>query len=237
MDEPQEASGGCLYLVGTPLGNREDISARAVRILSEADLIACEDTRTSQGLLKPLGISRPLLAYHEHNELEKAVQIADAVASGKKIALITDAGMPAISDPGFRVVRECRRRGLSVIPIPGPTAAMSALAASGLPSDSFLFLGFLPAKTSARKKSFEDNRSLPCTIIYYESTHRIAAFVEDLIEVLGPDRCICIAREITKLHETFYAGKASEVLARLVKGSTKGEFVVMIAKEGYSLEG
>jgi len=232
-----ETAGGCLYLVGTPIGNREDLSPRAARILSQCDAIACEDTRSSQSLLAPLGIHRPLIAYHEHNELEKAAALADRVAAGEKIALITDAGMPAVSDPGFRVVRECRRRGLAVTPIPGPTAAMSALAVSGLPSDSFLFLGFLPAKTSARKKSFEEIRNLPVTVIYYESTHRIAAFVEDVIAVLGPDRCICLAREITKMHETFYCGRASEVLARLVKGSTKGEFVAMIAKEGYSLEG
>lgn len=237
METPQKSPGGCLYLVGTPIGNREDISPRAVRLLKEADCIACEDTRTSQGLLKPLGISRPLLAYHDFNETEKAVEIADAVASGKKVALISDAGMPAISDPGFRAVRECRRRGLDVVPVPGPTAAMSALAASGLPSDRFLFLGFLPAKTSARKKSFEEIRAEAGTVIYYESTHRIVAFVEDLVEVLGPERCICVAREITKLHESFLTGKAGEVLARLVKGSTKGEFVVMIAKEDYSLEG
>ena len=229
--------GGCLYLVGTPLGNREDLSPRAARILAEADVIACEDTRTSQGILQPLGISRPLLAYHEHNEMNQAIAIADAVASGKRIALITDAGMPAISDPGFRVVRECRRRGLKVIPIPGPTAAMSALAASGLPSDGFLFLGFLPAKTAARKRTFEQYKDFAYTIIFYESTYRISAFMDDLIEVLGPTRTVCIGREITKMHETFYAGAAKDVLAQLLKGSTKGEFVVMIAKEGYSLEG
>lgn len=142
----EEVPQACLYLVGTPLGNREDLSPRAARILAEADLIACEDTRTSQRLLKPLGISGPTTAYHEHNEQKQAVALADMVEQGKRVALISDAGMPAISDPGFRVVRECRRRGLKVVPIPGPTAAMSALAASGLPSDSFLFLGFLPAK-------------------------------------------------------------------------------------------
>jgi 16S rRNA (cytidine1402-2'-O)-methyltransferase len=230
-------TGGCLYLVGTPLGNREDISARAARILNEVDLIACEDTRTSQGILQPLGVSKPLTAYHEHNELAQAITLADAIAAGKKIALITDAGMPAISDPGFRLVRECRRRGLKVSPIPGPTAAMTALAASGLPSDGFLYLGFLPAKTAARKRTFEQYKDFAYTLIFYESTYRIEAFMDDLIAILGPARTVCIGRELTKLHETFYAGPAQSVLEQLRKGSTKGEFVVMIAKNGYSLEG
>jgi 16S rRNA (cytidine1402-2'-O)-methyltransferase len=228
---------GCLYLVGTPIGNREDLSSRASRILSESDVIACEDTRTSQAILQPLGIKGKLFAYHEHNELQAAQTLADMVASGQKVALVTDAGMPAISDPGFRVVRECRRRGLKVIPIPGPTAVMTALAASGLPSDGFLFLGFLPAKTSARRKAFEDYKSFQYTLIFYESTYRIAAFMEDLIAVLGTERTVCIGRELTKFHETFYTGRAVDVLVALQKGSTKGEFVVMIAKNGYTLEG
>jgi 16S rRNA (cytidine1402-2'-O)-methyltransferase len=237
--EPVADDGsGCLYAVGTPLGNREDLSPRAARILASVDIIACEDTRTSQGILQPLGITKAkLVAYHEHNEVAQAAALADAVAAGKKVAIITDAGMPAISDPGFRVVRECRRRKLQVVPIPGPTAAMTALAASGLPSDSFLFLGFLPAKTAARKRTFEEYRNTPVTLIFYESTYRIEAFMEDLIATLGPDRTVCIGRELTKLHETFYTGRAKDVLTGLQRGSTKGEFVVMIAKEGYSLEG
>lgn len=232
-----ERGGGCLFLVGTPIGNREDLSPRAARILAEADVIACEDTRTSQAILRPIGVSKPLVAYHEHNEIPQSATLADMVASGKKVALITDAGMPAISDPGFRVARECRRRGLRVVPIPGPTAALTALAASGLPSDGFLFLGFLPAKTSARRRVFEVYKDFSYTLVFYESTHRIVVFIEDLIAVLGTERTVCVAREITKLHETFYAGKAAEVLAALQKGSVKGEFVVMIAKNGYSLEG
>lgn len=237
MEPTQDDGAGCLYVVGTPLGNREDLSPRAARILASADIIACEDTRTSQGILQPLGIKTALTAYHEHNEIQQAVSLADAIAAGKKVAIITDAGMPAISDPGFRVVRECRKRGLTVTPVPGPTAAMTALAASGLPSDSFLFLGFLPAKSAARRRSFEENRALPYTIIYYESTYRIVAFLEDLVATLGPDRAVCVGRELTKLHETFHTGRAADVLAALQRGSTKGEFVVMIAKEGYTLEG
>jgi len=236
VDNIAENSAGCLYVVGTPLGNREDLSPRAARILAEVDLIACEDTRNTQRILKPLGITTHSIAYHEHNEQRLAISLADSVQAGKRIAIVTDAGMPAISDPGFRVVRECRRRGLKVEPIPGPTAAMTALAASGLPSDGFLFLGFLPAKTAARKRTFEQYRDFPFTIIFYESTHRIVAFIDDLIEILGPDRTVCIGRELTKMHETFYVGRAQLVKEQLAKGSTKGEFVVMISKEGYFLE-
>lgn len=226
----------CLYVVGTPLGNREDFSARAARVLAEVDVIACEDIRMSMRLLEPLGIKAQLVAYHEHNEQQQAVALADRVAAGQQVALISDAGMPAISDPGFRVVRECRRRGLRVVPIPGPTAAMTALAASGLPSDGFLYLGFLPPKTAARQRTFAQYRDFPFTLIFYESTHRIEKFLEDAIDVLGPQRCVCVGREMTKLHETFYTGPCAEVLATLRKGSTKGEFVVLVAKEGYSLD-
>lgn len=236
MAESPGKKRGCLYLVGTPLGNREDLSARAARILAEVELIACEDTRTTRKILNPLGIRTRLVAYHEHNEQQQAQALADAVEAGQQVALVTDAGMPAISDPGFRVVRECRRRGLPVTPIPGPTAAMTALAASGLPSDSFLYLGFLPPKSAARKRTFEEHRAAPYTLLFYESTHRIEKFLEDLIEVLGPDRCVCVARELTKLHETFYCGPAATVLQGLRAGSTKGEFVVLIAKEGYQLD-
>ncbi len=230
-------SVGCLYVVGTPLGNREDLSARAARVLAEADVIACEDTRTSQRLLEPLGVKARLVAYHEHNEQQQALALADLVAAGRSVALISDAGMPAVSDPGFRVVRECRRRGLPVSPIPGPTAAMTALAASGLPSDGFLFLGFLPPKSAARQRTFEQYRDFPYTLLFYESTHRIEKFLEDIITVLGPQRCVCVGRELTKLHETFYTGPAARVLEDLRKGSSKGEFVVLLAKEGYSIDG
>lgn len=231
------ASGtGCLYIVGTPIGNREDLSPRAARVLAEADIIACEDMRKAQRILETLEVKGRLLAYHEHNEARQATALADAVADGKQVAIISEAGMPAISDPGFRVVRECRRRGLDVTPIPGPTAAMTALAASGLPSDGFLFLGFLPAKKAARIRTFAQYREFPFTLIFYESTHRIEKFMEDLIEVLGPDRSVCIGREMTKLHETFYVGRASYVLETLRSGSMKGEFVVLIAKEDYVLD-
>ena len=188
-------------------------------------------------ILEPLGIKARLVPYHEHNEQQQAGTLADAVAEGRQVALITDAGMPAISDPGFRVVRECRRRGLPVTPIPGPTAAMTALAASGLPSDGFLYLGFLPAKTAARQRSFAQYRDFPFTLVFYESTHRIEKFLEDIIAVLGPERCVCVGREMTKLHETFYTGPCARVLQDLRKGSTKGEFVVLIAREGYSIDG
>jgi 16S rRNA (cytidine1402-2'-O)-methyltransferase len=229
-------TAGCLYVVGTPLGNLEDLSPRGARVLATVDMIACEDTRSSQRILQHIGVFKPLMAYHEHNETRQAVVLADMVQNGSEVAIITDAGMPAISDPGFRVVRECRRRGLAVVPIPGPVAAATVLAASGLPSDGFLFLGFLPAKTSARVKAFSQYKEFPHTLIFYESTHRILAFVDDLISVLGPQRTICVGREVTKMHETFLTGRAADVAELLRKGSTKGEFVVCVAKEGYLLD-
>lgn len=227
--------GGCLFVVGTPIGNREDLSPRAVRVFAEVDYIACENTFKARRILEPNGISTRTVVYHEHNEARQAVEIADDVASGRRVALISEAGMPGVSDPGFRVVRECRARGLDVSPVPGPTAAMSALAASGLPSDSFLFLGFLPPKKSARVRTFEQYKEAPFTLIFYESTHRIEKFLSDAVEVFGPDRCVCVAREMTKIHETFHVGPASAVRGELSKGSTKGEFVVLIAKDGYAL--
>ncbi|MDP0501421.1 MAG: 16S rRNA (cytidine(1402)-2'-O)-methyltransferase [Verrucomicrobiota bacterium JB022] len=225
-----------LYLVGTPIGNRQELTPRAVTVLEQADVIACEDTRHAQRLLSNLQVTASLRAYHEHNERDQADNLADLVASGQRVALITDAGMPAISDPGFRVVRACRARGLPVTPISGPCAATIALAASGLPTDGFLYLGFLPPKTAARKRTFERWRDLEYTLVFYESTHRIEKFVDDVIAVLGADRCMAIGRELTKLHETFYVGPAAEVKKTLLAGSQKGEFVVMIAKAGYQLQ-
>lgn len=225
-----------LYLVGTPIGNRQELTPRAAEVLRQADVIACEDTRHAQRLLGPLEVTGHLRAYHEHNERDQAPALAQLVAEGKRVAVITDAGMPGISDPGFRVVRLCRAKGLPVIPISGPCAATIGLAVSGLPTDGFLFLGFLPPKSAARVRTFEKYRDFDYTLVFYESTHRIEKFVDDVIEVLGPDRCMAIGREMTKLHETFYAGPARLVREKLLAGSQKGEFVVMIAKSGYQLE-
>lgn len=224
-----------LYLVATPIGNLGDLSERAREVLESCDAIACEDTRHSVKLLTVLGISKPLLANHEHNEVQLAPELAQRIAAGERIALVSDAGTPAISDPGFRLVRECRRQGLQVIPIPGACAITVALSGSGLPSDSFRFHGFLPPKAAARKRFFTEHASDAETIILYESTHRILKLMDDLVETLGANRCVCIARELTKLHETILTGRAADIRQRLQSGSTKGEFVVLIAKEGYQL--
>ncbi len=226
---------GCLHLVATPIGNLSDLAPRVADTLAEADLIACEDTRVTHKLLQHLGLQRPTLSYREENEKVLAPELAQRISQGENIALLSDAGFPGISDPGFRLVRECRSRGLPVVPVPGPNAAITALAASGLPTDSFLFKGFLPPKTSARKRFFTEHEASPYTLVLYESRHRILKCLDDLVEVLGEDRCICVAREITKLHETFHPGPAGKVRERVRNGSQKGEFVVMVAKEGYQL--
>lgn len=222
-------------MVATPIGNLADLTARAQALLARVDMIACEDTRTSGALLGRLGIDRPRIAYHEHNEREAAERIAAEIGAGRSVALITDAGTPALSDPGFRLVRACRRRGLPVVPVPGPNAAVAALSASGLPTHGYLFAGFLAPKTSARRAFFEKHRACDVTLVLYESCHRIAAALADVREVLGEARCVCVAKEITKVHETFLTGPASDVEARLSRLALKGEFVLMIAPEGYEL--
>ncbi len=224
-----------LYVVGTPIGNRNDISLRAVDTLREVDLIACEDTRSAHKLLDPLGINTPLVAYHEHNEGTQALNLVRQIAEGKRVALITDAGMPGISDPGFRIVRACRKEQLPVFAIPGPTALTTALAVSGLPTDRFFFFGFLPPRKAARQTHFSAYAEAEATLVYYESTHRISKFLDDVIDVLGPDRILCVCRELTKRFETVLTGTATEVREQLTQGSSKGEFVVLIAKKDYSL--
>jgi 16S rRNA (cytidine1402-2'-O)-methyltransferase len=213
------------------------MTARGIETLRSVDAIACEDTRVTGKLLGKLGITKegPLLSYREENEKHMAVALADRVAAGERIALIADAGMPAISDPGFRLVRECRLRGLGVTAAPGASAATTALALSGLPSDGFLYVGFLAPKSAARKRFFEEKRAFEYTIIVYESCHRIGKFLNDLVEVLGAARCISVGRELTKLHETIHSGPAAEVRDRVAAGSRKGEFVVCVAKDGFAL--
>lgn len=232
-----DPANGLLTLVAAPIGNLGDMTPRAIEVLQSADAIACEDTRVTGKLLSKLGVQKeaPLLSYREENEKQIAPELADRIADGQHIALISDAGMPAISDPGFRLVRECRKRGLTVSAAPGVTAATTALALSGLPSDGFLYVGFLPPKSAARKRFFESKQDFEYTIILYESCHRIGKFLNDLVEVLGEERCISVSRELTKLHETIHTGPASEVRNRVAKGSQKGEFVVCIAKAGFQL--
>lgn len=226
---------GHLYVVATPIGNLADLTDRARAILGAVDLVACEDTRTTGGLLTRLGIRRDLVAYHDHNESEAAEHLAAQLAAGKSIALVSDAGTPAISDPGFRIVRACRRRNLPIIPVPGACALAAVVSASGLPTNGFLFAGFLIAKTSARTAFLEKYRDFEYTLALYESCHRIDKFAEEIVTVLGPDRIVCIAREVTKLHETWYVGRAADVRDRLLKGSLRGEFVVLIAPGDFVL--
>lgn len=224
-----------LYVVGTPIGNRSDLSQRAAQTLGEVDLIACEDTRHAQRLLSPLEIRTSLISYHDHNETERASQIIETIQSGGAVALISDAGMPGISDPGFRIVRACRKKSLEVFAVPGPTALTTALAISGLPTDRFFFLGFLPPKSAARKNCFEQYADFEATLVFYESTHRILKFLDDVIETIGGDRVISVAKELTKLHEFVITASANEVRETFRTRSIKGEFVVMIAKKDFTL--
>jgi 16S rRNA (cytidine1402-2'-O)-methyltransferase len=226
---------GHLYIVATPIGNLADLTERARAILAAVDLVACEDTRTSGALLTRLGLRKELVAYHDHNETEAASRLADQLAAGKSIAVITDAGTPGISDPGFRLVRACRQRGLPAVPVPGACALTAVLSASGLPTNGFLFAGFLPPKSAARVAFFEKHRDFDYTLALYESCHRIDKAVTEIVATLGGDRLICVAKEVTKLHETFLVGPAADVQARLARASLKGEFVLLIAPRDFVL--
>jgi 16S rRNA (cytidine1402-2'-O)-methyltransferase len=226
---------GHLYVVATPIGNLTDVTERARAILGAVDLVACEDTRTTGVLLSHLGARRELVAYHEHNEMEVADRLVERLAAGASIALVSDAGTPGLSDPGFRLVRACRRRGLPVVPVPGPAALTAVLSASGLPTNGFLFAGFLPPKSSARTAFYERYREFEYTLALYESCHRIDKAVADVVATLGESRVICVAKEVTKLHETFLVGTAAAVAARLAQTSLKGEFVLLIAPADFVL--
>ncbi len=223
--------GPALYLVATPIGNLEDITLRALRVLKESDLIACEDTRQTQKLLSHYGIQTRTVSYHEHNEMTKAAELVVNLEGGAKIALVTDAGMPGISDPGFRLIALAIRHHVPVVPIPGASAFLAALVASGLPTDSFRFSGFLPAKSGQRRKLLESVRESPRTQVFYEAPHRLLETLQDVIEVLGGDRHVVVAREVTKIHEEFLRGRAEEVLHQLkARGDVKGEITLLIAK-------
>jgi 16S rRNA (cytidine1402-2'-O)-methyltransferase len=226
---------GHLYVVATPIGNLADLTERARALLGAVDLIACEDTRTTGALLTRLGLHRELIAYHEHNEIEAAERLVAMLAEGKSIAVVTDAGTPGLSDPGFRVVRACRKRGLPVVPVPGANALAVVLSASGLPTNAYLFVGFLPPRSAARIAFLEQYREFPYTLAFYESCHRIDKFIDEIVTTLGVDRVICVAKEVTKLHETFLVGPAADVRARLARTSLKGEFVVIIAPVDFRL--
>jgi 16S rRNA (cytidine1402-2'-O)-methyltransferase len=218
-----------LYLISTPIGNLEDITLRAIRVLKQADLIACEDTRQTLKLLNRYGINTPTISYHEHNEAARAAELVEKLAQGSRIAVVTDAGTPGISDPGFRLVSLAIERGLPVVPIPGPAAFVSALVGAGLPVESFSFRGFLSPKTGARRRELEQVRNSMQTEVFYEAPHRIAATLEDALAVLGPQRRIVVARELTKIHEEFLRGTTAQVLDVVnSRGEMKGEIVLMI---------
>jgi 16S rRNA (cytidine1402-2'-O)-methyltransferase len=223
--------GPTLYLVATPIGNLEDITLRALRILKGVELIACEDTRQTQKLLNHYGITTKTVSYHEHNEMNKAAELVVDLAGGARIALVSDAGMPGISDPGFRLITLAIRHGVPVVPIPGSSAFLAALVASGLPTDSFRFSGFLPSKRGERRTLLESLRDSTRTEAFYEAPHRLLETLEDVVEVLGPARHVVVGREITKIHEEFLRGRAGDILATLKsRGDVKGEITLLIAK-------
>ena len=223
--------GAALYLVGTPIGNLEDITLRAVRVLKEVDGIACEDTRQTQKLLNHYGITTRTISYHQHNEMTRSTELVQAMQEGASLALVSDAGTPGISDPGFRLVSLAIRHRVPVVPIPGAAAFLAALVASGLPTDSFRFSGFLPAKRGERRAALEAIKSSPRTQVFYETPHRIVEALEDVVEVLGARRHVVIAREVTKLHEEFLRGRAGEVLETLKsRDGVKGEITLLIGK-------
>lgn len=223
--------GGCLYLVGTPIGNLEDITLRALRILKEVDQIACEDTRHTQKLLTHHDIHKPLVSYHEHNEGKRAAELAAAMEQGARIALVSDAGMPLVSDPGQRLVALCLEKDISVVPIPGPSALLTALSGSGMPTEEFLFVGFLPARSGQRRRALARLRIEDRTIILYEAPHRVVVCIADALEVLG-DRPGCLAREVTKLHEEFLRGKLSQILKSVEKRPVRGEITLILGPPG-----
>jgi 16S rRNA (cytidine1402-2'-O)-methyltransferase len=221
---------GTLYVVATPIGNLSDLSARAAETLGKVAAIACEDTRQTRKLLNHLSIDRPLVAFHEHNERERSAELVARLTAGESLALVSDAGTPLISDPGYRLIDAALEAGIAVVPIPGPCAAIAALSASGLPTDAFYFGGFLPPKATQRRKLLESLRSLEATLIFYEAPHRIVECVEDIEAALG-NRNIVLAREITKMYEEFLRGTAGELSATLkTRDSIKGEFTVLIGK-------
>jgi 16S rRNA (cytidine1402-2'-O)-methyltransferase len=222
-----EPATGCLYLVATPIGNLEDISLRALRVLKEADFIACEDTRQSMKLLAHFDIQTRMVSYHEHNEITRAPEIVIDLEQGAKVALVSDAGTPAISDPGHRLVSLCVRHGIRVVPVPGPSAFVAALAASGMPIEEFAFIGFLPSRQTERRKALRVLAAEPRTLALYEAPHRLLDTLEDALEILG-NRPAVVAREVTKVYEEFLRGHLEQLLADVRKKAPRGEITLLI---------
>ena len=218
---------GILYIVATPIGNLEDMTVRAIRTLKEADVVAAENTRHTQVLLKHFAINTPLTSYHEHNEAAKTAQLVNRLQRGQSIALVSDAGTPAISDPGYRLVVAAIGAGIRIVPIPGPSASIAALSAGGLPIDGFDFRGFLPARKQERRSKLQELREGRYTLVLYETPHRFKESLSDIREILG-DRRMVLAREVTKLHEEFLRGRISEVIAEAGRRELRGEMTLMI---------
>jgi len=225
---------GILYLVATPIGNLDDISSRAIKTLDDAALIAAEDTRHSRKLLRHYSIDTPIISYHEHNKLSRVDQVLTALIQGD-VALISDAGTPGLNDPGYELVRAAIEAGYEVSPIPGPSAPIAALVASGLPTDSYLYLGYLPRKTGERQGRLASVSDLPFTLVFLETPHRLEAALKDILDVLG-DRSIAVARELTKLHEEIFRGGVADALAHFTKTGPRGEITLVIAGQPLSIE-
>ncbi|RCJ22156.1 rRNA (cytidine-2'-O-)-methyltransferase [Nostoc sp. ATCC 43529] len=218
-----------LYVVGTPIGNLEDMTFRAVRILQTVDIIAAEDTRHTGKLLQHFEIKTPQVSYHEHNRTSRIPELLQYLANDKAIALVSDAGMPGISDPGYELIEACIEAGISVVPIPGASAAITALSAAGLPTDRFVFEGFLPAKSQQRREHLEFLQTESRTLIIYESPHRLQDTLQDLAEILGSDRQIVLGRELTKLYEEFWRGTIAEAIAHYNQRQPQGEYTLVVA--------
>lgn len=222
-----ERPGGTLYVCGTPIGNLEDISQRALRVLREVHCIAAEDTRHTRKLLSAYEIKTPLVSLHEHNEEQRTPELVALLRSGHDVALVSDAGMPGISDPGAKLVAACIAVGISVVPVPGPTAFVAALVASGLPTDRFAFEGFLPRRPAERRQRLEELAGERRTLVFYEAPHRLVDTLREMLGVWG-DRRVAVARELTKLHEEFVRGSLSDVIARFADTAPRGEFVIVV---------
>ncbi len=218
---------GTLYLVATPIGNLDDITLRAIKVLGEVDLIACEDTRHTRKLLTHYGINTRTISYHEHNERERSAQLIKRLSNGEQIAVVSDAGTPGISDPGFRLVQLAIENQIRVVPIPGANALINAVVASGLPTDEFFFGGFLPSRSGARRKRLKSLEAIPATLVFYEAPHRLTGALRDAAEILGKRQAV-VARELTKLHEEIVRGTLDELANRYASDSVRGEIVLVI---------